>query len=170
MYFILFLLLLVILVLYFKPLIISFRFNTDENILNLNFYWLYPFIRAKIELINYSPLLSIYLFGFCLYSKPLKFKKRKRKLNFINFRTLALKNTYSEVYYGLNNPFITGITNVIIQFIQSFFNDIAIEHYPNFIPDNEYLIIKSGTELNIGKTINQILLQYGKRRKKYGSI
>lgn len=92
MYFILFILSLLILALYFKPMIISFQFNTDKDFLNLYFYWLYPLFKAKVEIVNLSPILSIYFFGIRFYSKPIKQKKQKSQ---VNLKAFVLNNTFS---------------------------------------------------------------------------
>jgi hypothetical protein len=105
-----------------------------------------------------------------VYSKPLK-ATGKKQFSLKDFPALALQKTYANIFYGLANPFNTGIANGIISVIQSFVPDVSIIQNPDYIPDNEYVIVKAGTEINLGRTaVNFIKMRRNKRRKNYGTV
>lgn len=172
MYFFIFialLLLLLIVMLFYKSAVITFQFNTNSDELYLFINWFNMF-KAKVQMSDSIPFLTVYLFGIKIYAKALKNQKSKKKLTLDNFRALAINGSYANIYYSFNDPFSTGITNGILKIIQLFSNDFTIRQFPDFIPFKEYVFIKAGTNLNIGKTIVKTIKLKNKRRNQYGSI
>lgn len=178
MYLVFFIILVILLFVYFLfkyTLSAFFIFDTDNNDLNINLKWLYPFIELNIKMFEYSPFLSIFLFNKKVYAKTIKPKHKKRRPILDYYRSLNLNDTFVKIYYSLNDPFPTGISFAIIQSIQAFVGDISITQYPNFVSDHAYMIIQSGTKINLGKTVLQLLhikinKLKNKRRKKYGTV
>jgi hypothetical protein len=140
--------------LFYELVIINLDINIDEVLLNLNFYK--SFLHVKVHIIDYTPFLSINLFGKQIYSKAIK-KSGKRKMKMKYYPALDLHGMYANVYYGFDNPFFTGISSGVIQIIQIYFNGIYIAQFPDFLAQKEYIRINAGGKLNMGKTIVNIL-------------
>jgi hypothetical protein len=137
-----------------KAAVITFKFNTIQDELFLFFNW-FDMLKGKLQMSDYAPFLTVYLFGFKIYSKAVKNtgKKNKKKKLPDYFKSLSIDNSYANIYYGFDDPSSTGITSGIIRILQAYFKGISIAQFPDFIPDKEYVSINAGTKLNIGKTI-----------------
>lgn len=155
-----------------KPAVVNgyLNTNTDELLLTLNWYG--SFFKAEINIIKYSPRLSIFIFQKRIYSKAVKKRKGKRKMNLEDIRALVLYDEYATVRYGLDNPFSTGIACGLMEIIQTYFSGIRITQVPDFIPFQEYVEMDAGAKLNIGKTVVNILRLQSERKgeKENGSI
>lgn len=168
MYFLLFILLLLALVFYAlfdKPATIAFALDTNRNDMHFLFYWLYPLIMARVEMLNYSPHLTIYLLKIRVYSKNVKSKKNKKTNLLDTAQALQLSETYAKAFYGLDNPFHTAVTSGFVDMFDSLFPNIPIEQIPDFVPDHEYVVIQAGAKLHIGKTLFRILKQKSQNKK-----
>jgi uncharacterized spore protein YtfJ len=113
MYFLVFILLfmsLFVLMLFNKPAIIFFEFDTNQDDLYLLFYWLYPLLKFRVQIINYTPFLFIYLFRIRIYSKAIKAKTEKKQITVEDYHALVLNSTYAKLYYGLSNPLVVSVT------------------------------------------------------------
>jgi len=144
---------------FIKPVIISLLFDTDKTDLHMNLIWLYPFIEIKVEMENYYPAYTVYVFKKKLFKKLIlkgKQKENNTKL-FSYYNCLKLKNSYVKADYSLNDPFSTSITNMIFNIVQSFTDTVRIMQNPNFIADHAYITIEAGTKLNMGRTATQIV-------------
>ncbi|MCX7614381.1 MAG: hypothetical protein N2Z65_01335 [Clostridiales bacterium] len=167
MYFLLFVLLIFVIsgiLLFLRPVIISFILDTDHDEIHATGCWLYPFLKVSVHIKN-APVLSVFLFHRKIYSKPVKRKKKKDFKR--SFQSLHLTNTYLKVNYGLNNPFYTGTMYSVIGMIQSFLHIESISQIPDFLPNKEYVIVNAGAKLWIGKTIlNDLRTKFPGKRKK----
>lgn len=151
----------------------TFRLDTDQNMLFLKFYWLYPVFFAKVEMLNYSPHLNIFIFKKCVYSKNYQLDKNKQNQGYIH--SLVLNELYVKTSYGFQNPFSTSIASGIIGILQLNFKNISFFQHPDFLSANEYIIIEAGSLLNVGKTLlNVIRLKHSnkkfKRSNRYGTV
>lgn len=177
MYFLLFIFLIIGVLaafLYYVNIKIYFTFNTNSDEVYLIFNWLTPFLKAEINVYNYLLYLSIFLFKKKIYRKQIKVSKRKHRPSVFSYNTLDFNNSYAAVYYGLNNPYTTGIATGVIQSILFFADEMHIDYFPDFLPEKEYIIIKARTEINVGKSIKKGVRKLNanrinKRRKKYGA-
>jgi hypothetical protein len=178
MYFLLFIVLLLAMVVYAlfdKRATIAFALDTNRNDMHLLFYWLYPLMMARMEMLHYSPHLTIYLLKTPVYTKTLKSKKNRKTNLFDTAQALQLTEGYAKAYYGLDNPFHTAVTSGAIDLFRSFFPNIPIEQIPDFMPGHEYVVIQAGVKLNIGKTLFRMIRQKSqnkirKRSGSYGSV
>ncbi|MDF2686424.1 MAG: putative rane protein [Clostridia bacterium] len=160
MYFLIFILLLLtlfVIMIFNKAAAITFKFDTIQDKLYLFVNWFD--VTAKIQMSDYTPFLTVYLFKYKIYSKAIKNSGKKKKI-LDYYRSLAVDNSYADIYYNFNDPSSTGITSGIIRVLQAYFKGISIAQFPDFIPSKEYVSINAGTKLNIGKTI----LNYAKSK------
>ncbi|GEM_PF-2025187 len=143
-----------VLLLFEKRSAIVFFLDTGENDMHLYFSWLPPLLKAKIEIAP-SPLLTVYLFHMRVYSKPLRSQRKERP--FLTYRNaLVLDDSYVQVYYSLSDPYLTGIACGIISIAQAVFDKISVLQVPDFIPGNDYIVLKAGAKLSIGQTLYRI--------------
>lgn len=171
MYFLLFLFLLLAILVYslFERLsTLAFQLDTDRNDMHLLFYWLYPLITAKIQMVNYCPHLDVYLLTKRVYSKNIINKDNKennvrRQLNLI--KAIDFKDAYAKIRFGLENPFATSIASSAIGLLQYYVNQISIQISPDFVPEHEYIVIQAGAKLSIGKTAVNILKSHNSTNK-----
>lgn len=172
MYFLLLILFIIaalIIVLIFKPLVISFYLDTDKMDMHALARW-HP-IRIEAKIINYRIFMRVFLFSKRIYARFLKSQKEKRSKTDL-FRAMALSDTMIKISYGLNEPYLTGVFSGAAHFIKSLISTADIELEPEFIPENEFLRIKANTSLNIGRTLLNLLklkFKNARRRKNYGS-
>lgn len=157
-------LILILLLLFMFGLAISYHFvlidiqlDTNQNKMNLLFYWLYPMFKAKVVMENLKPKITIYLFKKKIFTKTIKVKKGVKKPAFSYYKFLVLKDSNVSIQYGLNNPFSTGITAGLIEIIQTYFNNIPITQVPDFVPSNDYVTLEASTKINVGKTLAKIV-------------
>lgn len=178
MYILLFLLIFLFMMVYAvfdKLSVLAFQIDTSRNDMHLIIYWLYPLFMAKVEMLDYSPHLNIYVFKIRVYSKTMQRKRKQNQGLTEMFQLLALQDSYAKLYYGLNTPFNTAIAGGIIGLLNVFINNISVFQYPDFIPGDEYFVIQAGSKLNVGKTIVRFVrMKYFhnkmKRSDKYGSV
>jgi len=151
---------------FIKPIIISLVFDTDRIDLHMNLRWLFPLFEVKVVMANYSPLITIYIFKMNIFRKSMRKHQINKDLNLQNFSLpklpqyinyLKLKNSFVEANYSLFDPFATSMANVVLYFLQSFTNTINVTQNPNFMADHSYVAIRAGTNLNIGKTVTQLI-------------
>jgi hypothetical protein len=152
--------------LFFKPMDVTLLLNTNQDQISIKLNWIESLLTAKVQINPGASVLSIFLFKNRIYSKPLHPKKQKKrnKLTFVDYLySLSLQKMYASIYYGFKDPFDTGITSGILQFIEQTFQGVLIKQYPDFIPGKEYIIINAGAELNLGKTM--IAMMNDKQKK-----
>jgi len=171
LFFILIVLALFVLLMFYVPAAIKAKINTDNNVYDVFVHWLSPVFKAKLEVEDYKPVLSIKLFDKQVYKKAIKPRKgqgRRKNLSVSDYyHALVLSNSYVDAHYGLNNPFALGIASGIVGLIGSYF-DIDINQSPELFPFSNYLIVNAGTQLNIGKSLFNLLRAYA--ANKYAAI
>ncbi|SHH88530.1 hypothetical protein SAMN02745823_01358 [Sporobacter termitidis DSM 10068] len=114
----------------------------------------WSFIKAELKLIGDQAFLRIFLFNMKVFSRFINRKRKKHRRSAVQIlKALKLNHTALDINYGFNEPYLTGIFFVILNFIASIFNKAEVGLYPEFLPDAEFLRIKAKTNLNIGKTI-----------------
>jgi hypothetical protein len=159
MYFLLFILLLLalfVLLLFYTTIYIKVEYSTNDNRLIVDLSWLNSLIHAKVYVESNGTIVSVYLKRIRIFSKLIKPKGgKKNKWKYI--KALDLNDSFANVYYGLDNPFSTGIVSGIIQMIQFSFKNIQISQFPDFLSVQEYVRINAGTELNPGKTLAKLM-------------
>jgi hypothetical protein len=147
------------------PATAAFRLDTERSELCLTLYWLNPFIRARVAMSNYAPLLTGYLFNIRIVSRKLKAKAGQSKT--LPLRTAALSDISIKTCFGFESPFFTGILSGALQALESYFQNAAVSAYPDFLADREYLIVQGSAKLNIGKTVLQsVKMHYNTLKRK----
>ena len=129
--------------------------DTDRTEFGLVFYWMYPFVRARVTMLEYTPLLTVYLFNIRVFRKKLKVKAGKTQTP--SLQSIALSDISLTTCFGLESPFFTGILSGMAELIEGTFQNAAIRAYPDFLSEREYLTVQGSAKLNIGKTIWQAI-------------
>lgn len=159
MYFLLFILLLpalFVLLLFYTFVTVKLEYSTNTNELTASLRWL-NLLFAKVNVKSNSSSVSVSLSRIRIFSKVFQGKRGKKGSYWKYIRSLDLNDSFANVYYGLTNPFTTGIASGIVQMIGSCFGGIHISQFPDFMPAHEYVYINAGTELNMGKTLANIM-------------
>ncbi|HEX2939179.1 MAG TPA: hypothetical protein VHO66_09720 [Ruminiclostridium sp.] len=179
MYLIIFILLVlafIILLMFYVPAFIKAKIDTDINDYDVMIYWLSPIFKAKVEIENFAPHLSIYLFDKRVYKKAVKPQKGQKKFSVSDYyQALELSNSYVNARYGLDSPFATGIASSIVGIIGSYFKNVFVTQSPDFLPFNDYILINAGTQLNVGKSAVNLVKIYAdnknsRRNDEYGTV
>lgn len=154
--------LLLVYLIFIKPVKISFVFDTDRIDMHMNLRWLFPFLDINVIMQDYKPLATVYIFRKKLFSKIIN-KRLSMQSNAENtellqsYNYLSLKNSYINTFYSLYDPFVTSIVNIALYFAKSLTNKIRIVQNPNFIADHAYIALEAGTNLNVGKSVTQLI-------------
>lgn len=176
MYFLLFLILLIAMIgvaMFETSAAITMQLDTDREDFHASFFWLYPLFSSKITMMNYSPLMTFYIFKKRVYSKTIK-KKPKQTNRMDYLQAAVLSDKYANFSYGLEDPFVTGFASGILQMLQAVFGGVSIQQMPDFLSQQDYIRISAGAKLNIGKTLVQFIRMWKENKMKrsghYGSI
>ncbi len=135
-----------------KPLKVSFLLDSNEMELHTLVLWK-PVFMVKVRMVCSKPHITIYCFNLQVLSK-IKQKRKNRKNQTIDiFRALDLKDTEVKLFYGISDPFITGILFTALAMINTMTKIETFEQFPSFCPNQDYLRLEGKTNINIGKTI-----------------
>jgi uncharacterized membrane protein YfcA len=119
-----------------------------------NVFFLYPLLRAKIEWDGeVMPTLSIYLFKNRVFKKQLKRKHRKDKHPLLWLKSAVITNRRAEVWYGMKNPFATGMASGVMGIMSGFLKFDELSLHPDFFSAEDYVRISASAEITIGNTI-----------------
>jgi hypothetical protein len=154
---ILLLLTLIVLILLFTVITIRLEFNTNANELAVRLSWLNSLLTAKANVRSSNSSIDVYLGKIRIFSKVIKALGGKKILKWKLIRALDLNNSFANVYYSFDNPFSTGITSGVIQIIQSYLSGIKISQFPDFLSFDQYVYIIAGSELDLGRTLANIM-------------
>ena len=154
---ILLLLTLIVLILLFTVITIRLEFNTNANELAVRLSWLNSLLTAKANVRSSNSSIDVYLGKIRIFSKVIKALGGKKILKWKLIRALDLNNSFANVYYSFDNPFSTGITSGVIQIIQSYLSGIKISQFPAFLSFDQYVYIIAGSELDLGRTLANIM-------------
>lgn len=128
-----------------------------------------PFrIEARVR--DFRVFISVLFFGKRIYNGYMKQRKKSRKGKAV-YEALDLSNTRAKISYGFNEPYLTGIFCAASGFGTVLFRSADIELDPVFFPEDEFLRIDAGTDINAGKTLVNMLknkIANTGRRKNYG--
>jgi len=154
---------------FFEPVAISFSLDTNKMDMNMSAKWM-RFIRVETRVVNYRLFITVYFLGKKIgagFKRPKKKGMSGKELA----GSLHLSRTRANISYGFREPFLTGIFCAVADFAASLIESADIALQPEYVPENEYLIITAKSELNAGKTlINMLRIKTAKtrRRKNYG--
>lgn len=158
-----------IIALFFEPVAIYFSLDTDKMDMHALAKWT-RIIKIQARVINNHLFITAYILRLRIYAGHLKPGKKSGSKKTL-FEALDLSRTHAKISYGFSEPYLTGIFCAAADFAASLLQSADIELEPEFLPENEYLIIAAETQLNAGKTlINMIRMKFenAKRRKNYG--
>lgn len=160
-------------VLYTKPMLINFRYDSEENNIKTHSKWLSPFFRTEISMHKNRPTINLFLFNRKIVIKHFDLVKWTKKV-LRNYKTLHLRDLKIEAYYGLASPFsvciTNSITNSIIDFIKPCTDDIVFIQHPDLVSGKRYVIIQAKCKLNLGKTILALIRKKFREKQKEDNI
>ncbi len=143
-----------------KPLKVAFLLDSDEMKMMADIIWLKA-IRAEVRVIGFSPHITFYFLGRRVFSKILK---GKTDMSFTG--ALSLRDTRIKTFYGLTAPHLTGIFYAASAFLASLVDSAALEQYPEYVPQREYLKIEAHTDIDLGRTALNLVKQRFSRTKR----
>jgi hypothetical protein len=73
-------------------------------------------------------------------------------LRYIKFEDLKVCT-----YYGLKDPFSTGILSGLLGIVKMYAVPVQITQYPDFFTTNEYLRIDASGYIKLGNTIKNVI-------------
>lgn len=157
--------------LFTKPMLINFRYDSEESNIKTHSKWLSSFLRTEVRMYKNRPTINLYLFNKKFVIKHFDLVKWTKKL-LRNYKSLHLRDLKIEAFYGLTSPFsiciTNGITNSIIDFIKPCTDDIVFIQHPDLISGKRYVIIQAKCKLNLGKTITAFIRKkIIKKQKEY---
>lgn len=158
-YLILVIAILLIMLLFIFAVRIKLVFDSYETRVYMTLLWLEPFIKARIVIGNYKPMIAIYLFNMRIYKNELKkmkaMKKKDGNIRLVKFASTTDVNIY--IKYGFKDPFITGITCGAINMASQFLNIDSFVNFPDFITEDDYIYFDATANINIGKTFIKLI-------------
>lgn len=147
-YFLILLVITIIILMYIIALKINFVFDTTEEKMRLTAYWLYPFIKAEIFMLNKKPMLKVSLFNIKIYEKAMK-KKKSFHENLRLVKDINVENINLTAYYGFNDKFMVGIISMLINYATQFLTIESIEQKPDFMAHDDYIFINADATMKI---------------------
>jgi hypothetical protein len=160
--------LLLVYLIFIKPVKVSFIFDTDRTDMHMNVRWLFPFLDIKVIMQDYKPLATVYIFKKKFFTKKINKQIQNNEKNdqlLQYYNCLSLKNSYINTFYSLYDPFVTSIVNIVLYIAESLTNTIRVVQNPNFIADHAYIALEAGTNLNVGKSVTRIISNRFKKNK-----
>jgi hypothetical protein len=109
---------------------------------------------------NAETHLSMWLFGREISNKFLQRKKSVRKSKYFDaakVKSLDMNDTRVKVWFGLNEPHLTGIVQGFLCIFGSFLNIESFELAPDFLPADTYLRLEAKTNLNLGNSAVRLI-------------
>lgn len=157
----------VLVAVFFKPVAVSFIFDTNEMDMYATAGWM-RFVRVEARIIDYRLHITVFLLRKKISSGFVKSGKKGRPAAL--FESMSLSNTTAKISYGFNEPHLTGIFSAAADFAAALIKTADIELEPEFQTDNEFLRIEAATDLNAGKTLfNMLKKKITGRRRNYGT-
>ncbi len=169
MYFLLFLLLLCAMLIYLVykyPLEVRFVFDSDKMDMHATAFWLKPLIKITAKPADTRLKISLYIFNKKLISRLMtKASGKKRRGRVDQLKALSVQDSRVEIFYGLNEPAVTGVLCGLISSFNSIVGIKELKQYPNFLPYEEYILISANIKINMGKTIANLIMLKSKKSK-----
>lgn len=159
--FILFILILIIIIT--VALTLPLRFAVYANLSSAGKYVDVIFLKVLRANVTFDGAvwLSVFLFNNRIYNK--KLQKQKKKGNSLTWlRSVVILNKKADIYYGMKNPFSTGVASGALGFVSGFLNFDEIEIHPDFFSTEDYLHARGSAEIILGNTISN----YVKNKRK----
>ncbi len=143
-----------------NKLFVRMILRIDENDVSANVYCLNSIFRIQVELVGCTPFISFYLFKIKIIKKPITKQKHRNRIGLI--KTVSLSGVQAEAYYGLGNPFATGLFSGLLGFISLLPFPVQIKPIPDFFAVHQYFLLDASAYLRLGTTIKNYML---KRKK-----
>lgn len=143
---------------------VVFSYDMSDMKMNASLFWLYPLFKAELTANNAKPVLQMYLFQKRIYQTDMenaKHKENKSKMNKIELiRSAAVSNVDVEVSYGFFSPFATGIVCGTLDILTQYVAIDTFNQRPDFTADDGHLAIDASAELNVGRTLQNLMSAY----------
>lgn len=153
--FLIILIILFIMLLLVTVIKVTFLLNTDQEIIALTLFWLYPFLKIKITNEGNPFILTGYLFTIPIIKKQIKANQKKAKQMQL-IKKISMENLHIHSSYFFSDPFMTGLACGILGVLSSYFH-LHFENKPNFFSSRDFVYISSSADINIGSTIHNLI-------------
>ncbi len=149
------LVIIVVFIFVLQRLKIKILINLSENAIFADIFCLYPFLNIRLDIEENRPILLVNILKMQVYRKPLHIKKNRYKTSLL--RHARFEGMEISTYYGLGNPFSTGMFAGLLGMAKSLPFPIQFNHYPDFFAASEYLRINASVYLKLGTTIKNYM-------------
>ncbi|MDP4094649.1 MAG: hypothetical protein Q8920_14990 [Bacillota bacterium] len=148
--------LILIILIFTATLRIKLKFDTVENDVNLTVLWIKPLFKSVITIVNFKPIMNLYIFNKKIMNIKIKGKKGKsKKINILE--AANPKDIHVNTRYGFRDPFVTGIAYGAINIVSQFVKVESLDQTPDFLPDDDYIHLDATAEVNLGSTLLRLL-------------
>lgn len=150
------LVIIVVIIFVMQRLKIKILINLSENAITADVFCLYPFLNIRLDIEENRPILLVNILKMRVYRKPIHIKKNRHKTSLIRYADF--ENMQISTYYGLGNPFVTGMFTGLLGMAKALPFPVQLNHYPDFFAANEYLRIDVSGYLKLGTTIKNYMI------------
>ncbi len=135
---------------------INILINLSESNFSADVFCLYPILYIRLNIEESRPILLVNILKIQVYRKPLHIKKNRHKTSLLRYADF--ENMQISTYYGLGNPFVTGMFTGLLGMAKALPFPVQLNHYPDFFAANEYLRIDVSGYLKLGTTIKNYMI------------
>ncbi len=150
------LVILVLIIYLLQRLKINILINLSESNFSADVFCLYPILYIRLNIEESRPILLVNILKIQVYRKPLHIKKNRHKTSLLRYADF--ENMQISTYYGLGNPFVTGMFTGLLGMAKTLPFPVQLNHYPDFFAANEYLRIDVSGYLKLGTTIKNYMI------------
>ena len=149
------LVIIVVMIYVLQRLRIKILINLSESDISAFVSCLYPFLDIRLDIEDNRPFLLVNILKVRVYKKPLHIIKAKHKTSLLKYA--YFENMEVSTYYGLGNPFATGMFSGFLGMAKALPFPVQLHQYPDFFATDEYLRIDASGYLKLGTTIKNYM-------------
>ena len=123
----------------------------DRNTMKVSIACFYPIFMATVDLENRCPCLSVYILKRRLFTSRLLREKASNTKRILN--ALKISNLKLSTSYGFRDPFVTALVSGMLGILSSFASICSLQIKPNFMSDEQYVILDASANIKVGHTI-----------------
>lgn len=123
----------------------------DSNTMKVRISCLYPMFMATVDMENRCPCLSVYFLKMRLFTSKLAGEKLSNTKSIL--KAIKISNFELSTSYGFSDPFVTALVSGMLGILSSFISICKIDLKPNFMSDEQYVILDASANIKVGHTI-----------------
>lgn len=123
----------------------------DRNTMKVSIACFYQIFMATLDMENRCPSLSVYFLKRRLFTSRLLREKASNTKRILN--ALKISNLKLSTSYGFRDPFVTGLVSGMLGILSSFASICSLQLKPNFMSDEQYVILDASANIKVGHTI-----------------